>query len=31
MLDYATSNEAFNSLLAKLASGGDAQAADGVS
>jgi len=30
-LDYATPNESFNSLFAKLASGGDAQAADGVS
>jgi hypothetical protein len=30
MLDYATSNEAFNSLLAKLASGGDAQAGEGL-
>jgi transposase, IS30 family len=29
-LDYATPNEAFNSLLAKLASGGETQSRDGV-
>ena len=29
-LDYATPNEAFNSLLAKLASGSETQTSDGV-